>query len=163
MIIVATTKQKRPAIATVVNFGVSFLHLRETEKTEKPIEEVIPKIKPITEFFSQGKNEQKVDTLLTKTNFNIIPESEKEIFPNANCEPLAETKNVNKTHIFKAMENILVTPAIEKTKRDLFRRVFEESPDLAIYSTFDKKQGLKECKENIPLQSTPLQVRCKLV
>ena len=56
------------------------------------------------------------------------------------------------------MENILGTPAIEKTKRDLFRRVFEESPDLAIYSTFDKKQGLKECKENIPLQSTPLQV-----
>ena len=51
--IVATTKQKKPAIATVVNFGVSFLHLKVTENTEKPIEEVIPNIKPITEFFSE--------------------------------------------------------------------------------------------------------------
>ena len=48
---VAKTKQNSPAIATVVNFGVSFLHLRVTENTEKPIEEVIPKIKPIKEFF----------------------------------------------------------------------------------------------------------------
>ena len=42
-------KQKKPANATVVNFGVSFLHLKETEKTEKPIEEVNPKIKPTIE------------------------------------------------------------------------------------------------------------------
>ena len=49
---VAKTKQNSPAIATVVNFGVSFLHLRVTENTEKPTEEVIPKIKPIKEFFS---------------------------------------------------------------------------------------------------------------
>ena len=49
---VAKIKQNSPAIATVVNFGVSFLHLRVTENTEKPIEEVIPKIKPIKEFFS---------------------------------------------------------------------------------------------------------------
>ena len=49
-------KQNNPAIATVVNFGVSFLHLNDTEKTEKPIEEVIPKIKPITEFFSELPN-----------------------------------------------------------------------------------------------------------
>ena len=52
MIIAAKTKQKRPATATVVNLGVSFLHLRVTEKTEKPIEDVIPKRKPIKEFFS---------------------------------------------------------------------------------------------------------------
>ena len=45
-------KQNNPAIATVVNFGVSFLHLSVTENTEKPIEEVIPNIKPIKEFFS---------------------------------------------------------------------------------------------------------------
>ena len=50
--IVATTKQKRPAKATVVNFGVSFFHLKVTEKTENPIEEVIPKISPNKEFFS---------------------------------------------------------------------------------------------------------------
>ena len=44
--------QNNPAIATVVNLGVSLLHLRLTEKTEKPIDEVIPKIKPVIEFFS---------------------------------------------------------------------------------------------------------------
>ena len=44
---VANKKQNKPAIATVVNLGVSFLHLSVTENTEKPIDEVIPKIKPI--------------------------------------------------------------------------------------------------------------------
>ena len=34
--------QNIPAIATVVNFGVSFLHLKETEKTEKPVAEIKP-------------------------------------------------------------------------------------------------------------------------
>ena len=48
---VAKTKQNNPATATVVNFGVSFLHLNETENTEKPIEDVIPKRKPSNEFF----------------------------------------------------------------------------------------------------------------
>ena len=48
----AITKQNKPAIATVVNFGVSFRHLSVTENIEKPIDDVIPKIKPITEFFS---------------------------------------------------------------------------------------------------------------
>ena len=43
-------KQKKPAKATVVNFGVSFLHLRVTEKTEKPIEDVKPNTKPINDF-----------------------------------------------------------------------------------------------------------------
>ena len=52
MIIAAKTKQNKPATATVVNFGVSFLHLKVTEKIEKPIDEVIPKINPIKEFFS---------------------------------------------------------------------------------------------------------------
>ena len=50
IITVANTKQNKPAKATVVNLGVSFLHLKVTEKTEKPIEEVIPKINPIREF-----------------------------------------------------------------------------------------------------------------
>ena len=49
-------KQNNPAIATVVNFGVSFLHLSVTEKTEKPIEDVIPNMKPMTEFFSVFPN-----------------------------------------------------------------------------------------------------------
>ena len=50
IIIVANTKQKKPAKATVVNFGVSFLHLKVTEKTEKPIDDVNPKTKPINDF-----------------------------------------------------------------------------------------------------------------
>ena len=44
--------QKNPANATVVNFGVSFLHLRVTEKIENPIEDVIPNTNPINEFCS---------------------------------------------------------------------------------------------------------------
>ena len=40
-------KQNNPENATVVNFGVSFLHLKLTEKTEKPIEDVIPNTNPI--------------------------------------------------------------------------------------------------------------------
>ena len=46
----AKTKQNNPAKATVVNLGVSFLHLNVTEKIEKPIEEVIPKTNPTREF-----------------------------------------------------------------------------------------------------------------
>ena len=42
--------QKNPAKATVVNFGVSFFHLNETEKTEKPIEAERPNTKPIKDF-----------------------------------------------------------------------------------------------------------------
>ena len=42
--------QKKPAKATVVNLGVSFLHLNVTEKTEKPIEAVRPNTNPIKDF-----------------------------------------------------------------------------------------------------------------
>ena len=52
MIIIETVKQKKPAKATVVNFGVSFLHLKVTEKIEKPIEETIPNTRPNKELFS---------------------------------------------------------------------------------------------------------------
>ena len=41
--------QKIPATATVVNFGVSFRHLNDTEKIEKPIAETKPNIKPSIE------------------------------------------------------------------------------------------------------------------
>ena len=36
-------KQKNPANAVVVNFGVSLRHLKLTENTANPIEDVIPK------------------------------------------------------------------------------------------------------------------------
>ena len=45
-------KQNNPAKATVVNLGVFFLHLNETEKIEKPNADARPKIRPIIEFFS---------------------------------------------------------------------------------------------------------------
>ena len=44
------TTQKNPEKATVVNLGVSFLHLSVTEKTEKPIDDVSPNTKPIKDF-----------------------------------------------------------------------------------------------------------------
>ena len=50
MIIDENKKQNNPAIATVVNLGVSFLHLSVTEKTEKPIDDVSPNTKPIKDF-----------------------------------------------------------------------------------------------------------------
>ena len=40
-------QQNKPAIATVVNLGVSFLHLNETEKIENPIADARPNIKPL--------------------------------------------------------------------------------------------------------------------
>ena len=48
--IVAIAAQNMPANATVVNFGVSFFHLNETEKTEKPNAETKPNTKPIIEL-----------------------------------------------------------------------------------------------------------------
>ena len=46
-------KQKKPEKATVVNLGVSVLHLKVTEKTENPIDDSIPKIKPSIELFPE--------------------------------------------------------------------------------------------------------------
>ena len=40
-------QQNKPAIATVVNLGVSFLHLNETEKIENPNADARPNIKPL--------------------------------------------------------------------------------------------------------------------
>ena len=48
--IVAIVAQNMPANATVVNFGVSFFHLNETEKIEKPNAETKPNTKPIIEL-----------------------------------------------------------------------------------------------------------------
>ena len=45
-ITIDTIAHNKPAIATVVNFGVSFLHLKDTENTEKPNAEARPKNNP---------------------------------------------------------------------------------------------------------------------
>ena len=47
-----TITQNKPEIATVVNFGVSFRHLKEIEKTENPIAESKPNNNPIKELLS---------------------------------------------------------------------------------------------------------------
>ena len=49
IIITEKITQNNPAKAVVVNLGVSFRHLSDTENTEKPIDEVSPKINPIKE------------------------------------------------------------------------------------------------------------------
>ena len=51
-IIVENKKQNKPAIATVVNFGVSFLQRNVTEKIENPKAETRPKTNPGKVFFS---------------------------------------------------------------------------------------------------------------
>ena len=43
-------QQNKPAIATVVNLGVSVRHLNDTEKTENPSAETKPNIKPSIEL-----------------------------------------------------------------------------------------------------------------
>ena len=50
-------KQIKPANATVVNFGVSFFHLKLTEKTAKPTADANPSTSPITLFFSLFPND----------------------------------------------------------------------------------------------------------
>ena len=45
--IIESITQNKPAIATVVNLGVSGFHLKETEKIENPTAEAIPNNNPI--------------------------------------------------------------------------------------------------------------------
>ena len=57
IITVENKKQNNPAIATVVNLGVSFLHLKLTENIENPKAEASPNIRPDIEFFSVFPND----------------------------------------------------------------------------------------------------------
>ena len=129
----ANTKQNKPAIATVVNFGVSFLHLRVTENTEKPIEDASPKIKPIIEFFSVfpvKKNEVSKAILSNPNNLIKIVkivhlEVKKKMYfflrKNKNAKivildiPLFLENKINKKN------DILVF--VESKKKDIFKRL----------------------------------------
>ena len=62
IIMAAKIAQKIPEIETVVNFGVSFLHLKETDKTENPTAESKPNINPIKELL-----------LVSPNAINVIP------------------------------------------------------------------------------------------
>ena len=90
IIIPATIKQKKPAKATVVNLGVSFLHLKVTEKTENPIEEVIPNISPSKEPFSVLPNA--IITIPTVA-IKIAIQTFKDIFSFKNKKPNNAVKN----------------------------------------------------------------------
>ena len=59
---IATAEQKIPPIATVVNFGVFFLHLSETVNPAKPNDESNPLRKP-----------NRVPSSLLSNDINIIP------------------------------------------------------------------------------------------
>ena len=84
MIIKENKQQKKPAKATVVNFGVCFLHLNETEKTEKPTAEVKPKSNPV----SDPKLILSKDMMPTPTVANIIAiQTLKDIFSFKNKKP----------------------------------------------------------------------------
>ena len=82
--------QKKPAKATVVNLGVSFLHLNDTEKTEKPIDEVIPKIKPNKEFFPVFPIAM---IIIPRAAISIAIQTFKEIFSFKNKNPNNAVKN----------------------------------------------------------------------
>ena len=77
-------KQNNPAKATVVNFGVFFLHLKVTEKIEKPKAEAIPKMSPIREFFSVFPN---AITQIPKAATIIDIHTVREIFSFKNKNP----------------------------------------------------------------------------
>ena len=76
IMIVDTMAHKKPAKATVVNFGVSFLHLNETEKTENPTAETIPNDNPNKELLFKSPNAiitmPIAATIIATQTFNVI-------------------------------------------------------------------------------------------
>ena len=81
---VETIAQNKPAIATVVNFGVSFLHLKDTEKTEKPNAEAIPNNNPN----SVPAEKLPIAITIIPTDANIIAtQTLREIFSCKNKKP----------------------------------------------------------------------------
>ena len=82
MVEIAT--QKKPANATVVNLGVSFLHLSDTEKTEKPTDDAMPNTNPIKEFFSLFPKEI---IIIPTVAMNMAIQTFKEIFSFKNKKP----------------------------------------------------------------------------
>ena len=77
-------QQNIPANDTVVNFGVSLLHLKETEKTEKPNAEAKPNIKP---FKDPNEALSKAITAIPIAAINIAIQTPSEIFSLKNKNP----------------------------------------------------------------------------
>ena len=77
-------QQNKPAKATVVNLGVSFLHLNETEKTENPNADARPNIKPLV----VPKEELPIDIIITPMDAtNIAIQTLMRIFSFKNKNP----------------------------------------------------------------------------
>ena len=77
-------QQNKPAIATVVNLGVSFLHLNETEKIENPNADARPNIKPLID----PKEELPVAMIATPMDAtNIAIQTFTDIFSFKNKKP----------------------------------------------------------------------------
>jgi len=77
-------QQNKPAIATVVNLGVSFLHLNETEKIENPNADARPNIKPLID----PKEELPVAMIATPMDAtNIATQTFADIFSFKNKKP----------------------------------------------------------------------------
>ena len=127
-------------------------------KSSKIVKETAQK--PITEFFSEAKTsvlsikskqfsdaktKKSADNATSNTNYHLNP------LPSVHNEG---TKTASKYNVNK-------TPAIEKAKRELMRKVFEESPDQRNTAPMHRTQDSSEGKENMPLQSTPIQVSRK--
>ena len=77
-------KQNKPANATVVNFGVSFLHLKLTENIEKPNAETNPKIRPGKVLSSKFPNDI---IIMPKVATNIAIHTFTEILSLKNKKP----------------------------------------------------------------------------
>jgi hypothetical protein len=125
--------------------------------------------KPITEFFVQAKdsrrgcketlceNKETTSEMCSKKVHTIS--SQAVINKNTVKNILQEKKIDNNIRIANIMtEKVMVTPAVERTKRELLRKIFEESPDPTTCVSLNEKYDSSKPKENKPLQSTPKQV-----
>ena len=115
---VENIQQNKPASATVVNFGVLFLHLKVTEKIEKPTAEARPKIRPGNVFFSALPNAiTAIPNVATKIDIHTV----KEIFSFKNINPrravingiAAKHNNVTAADVFE-IDQINVIMAVAR-------------------------------------------------
>ena len=124
--------------------------------------------KPITQFFVQAKescrerketlSENKGSTKNMCSKNDVNSRSLAVIDKNPLGNILQEKKIDGNTHNSNASHKAIVTPAVERTKRELLRKIFEESPDPRNCFALNEKYDSSKFKENKPLQSTPIQV-----
>ena len=97
--------QISPAIATVENFGVSFLHLKDTEKIAKPNADIRPNIRP------------KIDPLFSLSNAIIIIPIDAKIM---DSQTLKETFSFKNRKPNKAVINGMAARHKSVTAADVF-------------------------------------------